>query len=217
MRKKQPYPEGFTLLEILIAISLTAVLVGIVFAALRLSQRSEEKGRERQEAAQRMRAVSDRLSFLIRGAYPLFAQEEEKVFLLFDGSPEKLAFVTSSTDEGDALEDLPGLKKVTISSGPEGLKITEGIFFMDEKEKEYVMDPELSSLKFEYLEVNEEDQSSSWVSSWDSYERTNLPFGVRMTFELKQGGKEYRVPPVVVPLRARAAPSPFEEGGLFNP
>jgi general secretion pathway protein J len=213
--------KGFTLIEILIAISLTAVLVVIVFSALRLAQRSDEKGRERQELSQRMRAVSDRLAFLLRGAYPLFVQEEEKTYLLFDGTETSLSFVTASTDavpaekardageEGAPIEDISGLKKVTITAGDEGLKISENLFFMKkEGEKEYVLDPEIDNLKFEYLEVNENE--SSWVSAWDPEEKTDLPRGVRITFWLKQAGKEYQAPAIEVSIRASAPPSALQ-------
>jgi len=215
MRKKRA-PEGFTLIEIIIAITLTAVLSGIVFSALRLAHRSEEKGRQRQEVAQRMRAISDRLSFLVRGAYPLFAQEEEKTVLLFEGSSSKITFITAATDEtasrreGDPIEDLAGLKRVSIFSDSDGLKISEGIFFMEEGDKEYILDREILFLKFEYLEIEEDEESHEWVRSWDPGDRTDLPHGVRITFALKEGEKKYTMPSLVVPIRARAVKSLFE-------
>lgn len=201
MRKSRN--SGFTLLEILFAVSLTVLLLGIVFSAVRLAHRSEEQGRKKQELAQKMRVITDKIAFLLRGAYPFAVQEEENSLMAFNGEPDSVTLITTNTDEGDRLEDLPGLKKIKIFVDKGGLKITEMLFFMkkDEgQEKEYVLDPDVSYIKLEYMGADENGNGGSWEDSWES--ESSLPAGVRVSFGIRQGGREIDMPQFMVPLRA---------------
>lgn len=195
--------SGFTLLEIIFAVTLTILLLGIVFSAIRLAHRSEEQGRGKQEIAQKMRVVVDRTSFLLRGAYPFAVQKDEKTFVAFDGKTDSLSFITTSTDEGERLEDLPGLKRIKIFVDTGGLKLVEALFFMKEEEgKEFVLDPDVSEIKLEYMGVDENGNSSDWEDSWNAEDNTSLPAGVRVTIKIRQGDKEIQMPQFSVPLRA---------------
>jgi general secretion pathway protein J len=181
--------RGFTLLELLLGLTLTGLLLTILFSALRLAQRSDEAGRARQEQSQHMRIVSDRLTWLIRGAYPYFYKKDNQPLLSFDGESDNLTFVTTSIDSYDeTLEDLAGLKKIKIFVDGDGLKISEQVFYMDEGGHDYVLDPLVKDISFEYLDVDEEDSSSTWVDSWDNTEKKTLPAAVRIKLKFK-GGK----------------------------
>ena len=49
--------SGFTILELLIAISLAVMILLILFAGMRLASRSQQKATERAELNQRMRTA----------------------------------------------------------------------------------------------------------------------------------------------------------------
>src|SRR5512134_1953574 len=89
---------GFTLLELLIALSLSIVILIILFAALRLGYKSEAKGMERSEQAQKVRIVSDRITWLLRGTYPFYLNTPDEQKLYFEGKSDRIGFVTSSVD-----------------------------------------------------------------------------------------------------------------------
>ncbi|HYQ47806.1 MAG TPA: prepilin-type N-terminal cleavage/methylation domain-containing protein, partial [Thermodesulfovibrionales bacterium] len=118
--------HGFTLLELLIAISLSIVILIILFAAMRLGYKSEAKGTERSEQTQKVRLISDRIAWLLRGAYPFYINTVEEQKLFFDGKSDRVGFVTASVDDrGQGPEDRGGLKWVSIFTDKEGLKIRE--------------------------------------------------------------------------------------------
>ncbi|MDA8169721.1 MAG: prepilin-type N-terminal cleavage/methylation domain-containing protein [Nitrospiraceae bacterium] len=201
--------KGFTLLEILLALTLTVLLMAIVFASLRLAHRSDEKGRAVRDIDQRMRITADRIAWLIRGAYPYYFQKDGKRYPEFEGAPDSVTLVTTSTDSyAKGPEDIAGLKWVKIYVEDGELKIAERVFFMgeddDAKENTYVLDPQAASLKLEYLDVDEKGDNASWVSGWDPEEKEGMPGAVRGVITLKDGnGREYEVK-FTAPMRAAA-------------
>jgi len=208
--------RGLTLVEAIIALTVTALVVGILLSALRLGHRSEEKGLERQELSQRVRILSDRLSWLLRGAYPYFAGEKDEMVLYFSGSPDSVGFVTTSVDRtAGALEDRAGLKWVRIfAEEGRGLVTEEKVYFgKDVFEsgggRQYVLDPTVKKVEFQYLDVDEKEGVEEWVEEWDPENRKYLPSAVRVSIVLKEKEGEYLMPPVVASLRANLRP-----GGL---
>lgn len=205
MRKR---PEsGLTLIEIVIALTIAAVIFSILLWSLRLGHRSVEKGMERQEISQRVRVLTDRLTWLLRGAYPYSITTPEGKVLYFAGSTESVGFVTTSVDPyADTLQDSAGLKWVTLFADSEGLKMQEDIFFAEvfeeEPRDEYLFDPTVTSMEFEYLDPEVEGTEGEWVESWDPEEKEYLPSAVRITLAFEHEGKKIELPPVVVAIRA---------------
>jgi prepilin-type N-terminal cleavage/methylation domain-containing protein len=198
---------GLTLIEIVIALTIAAVLFSILLWSMRLGSRSVDKGMEREEISQRMRVLTDRLSWLLRGAYPYVVTKPEGKVLYFSGTKESVGFVTTSVDPyADTLQDSAGLKWVTLHSDYEGLKIQEDIFFTDvfeeEPRDEYLFDPTVTNLEFEYFDTGGEEDEGEWVEEWDPEEKDYLPSAVRITLTFENGGREIEMPPLVVALMA---------------
>lgn len=218
---KRSSPRGFTLLEILFGLAITAMVLVILLAALRMGQRSQEKGLERAERSQRMRVVSDRLLWLLEGAYPYWYTdpEDEKKYVLFRGSSSSVEFVTTSTDDySTGPADTAGLKFVRIFADGEGLKAAEMVFFMGaegspEDEDTFVFGPRVDSVEFEYMDIDPETGETLWSDSWDNEEKAYMPSAVRARMKLVHGGETVTVPPVVARLRTgggRGLPVPLE-------
>lgn len=204
--KKHP-EAGLTLIEIILALSISAVLFAILLGALRMGHRSVDKGLSRSEVSQRMRVLSDRLGWLMRGAYPYVVENPEGKVLYFAGTPASVGFVTSSVDSySDAPQDISGLKWVTLFVDNEGLKIGESLFFADVFEsgprEEHLFDPTVTDLEFEYLDPGEEGDETNWVGSWNPEETEYLPSAVRITVTFLYDGQEVVMPPIVVAIRA---------------
>ncbi len=191
--------KGFTLLEVLLGLTLTALILGIVFASMRLAHRSEEKGRERQEQSQKMRALTDRLTWVLKGAYPYAYQKEEKKVVRFEGEEDKVTFVTTSTDPfSSAIDDTPGLKLVKIFADSDGLKIAEGLFYAKDTDTEYLLDPDVDSVSFEYLDKDEEKDETTWSGQ----EKNALPAAIKLVISVKGKGEVRKLPELLVPIRA---------------
>lgn len=178
--------RGFTLLELLIAITLSIVILIILFAALRLGYKSEAKGTARSEQSQKVRIVSDRIIWLLRGAYPFYLNTLDEQKLYFEGKSDRVGFVTSSIDaHGSGPEDRAGLKWISIFSDNEGLKIREKVYFLedvfeDSGGKVFLLDPDVKKIEFEYLDIPEGEKQGSWVSEWDPEDKETLPAAVKV-------------------------------------
>jgi general secretion pathway protein J len=86
---------GFTLLELLIAITLLGLLMVALFGGLRLGARAWERSEERLDEVARLQVVENFLRDRIAQAYPLVAEDETSASrLTFEGQPDGLRFVT---------------------------------------------------------------------------------------------------------------------------
>jgi type II secretory pathway pseudopilin PulG len=75
---KHNHDPGFTLLEIIIALTISLAIFLVLFAALRLAYKSQESGTEKEEQTQTMRILDDRIAWLIRGVYPFVYTDPTK-------------------------------------------------------------------------------------------------------------------------------------------
>jgi len=198
--------KGFTLIELVIALTLSVVIVVILLAAMRLAYKSQTKGAEKIDMAQKIRVLGDRITWLLRGAYPfsLNKTDEEEQKLFFEGESDKIGFVTSSVDSyGKGPEDSAGLKWVSVFMDDEGLKVREKVFFLedvfdDDGGKVYLLDPEVKKLEFEYYEIPEGEKQGDWVSDWDPDEKKNIPAAVKFRITLEHEGKSVVMPEIIV-------------------
>jgi type II secretion system protein J len=207
MSMKQNHNTGFTLLEIIIALTISLTLFLILFAALRLGYKSQESGTEKEEVTQTMRILDDRIAWLIRGAYPFVFTDPLKTGqqkLYFEGKDDKIGFVTTSVNNrGTGPEDLGGLKYVSIYADSEGLKIREKVFFLedafdDSGGKVSTLDHEVTKLAFKYFDVPPGEKEGDWVSDWDSSDKKYLPAAVKVQITFEHSGKTIALPDMVV-------------------
>lgn len=204
--------RGFTLLELLIAITLSILILAVLGAAMRLGYKSQEKGTERSELTQKVRILEDRVAWLLRGAYPLYLNKPDEKKIFFDGKSDRAGFVTSSTDSyGTGPEDLAGLKWVLIFTDSEGLKIREKVFFLedvfdDSKGKVYLLDPEVREIKFEFYEIKEGEKEGSWISEWDLLDKETIPSAVKVRMTLERNGRKIEIPEMIVKTEAQRKP-----------
>lgn len=200
--------QGFSLLELMIALALSAILLVYLMAAMRMSYKSQERGYEKAETTQKIRILGDRITWLIRGAYPFSVKKPEGVKLYFKGEADTLGFVTTSVDYfGKGPEDTAGLKWVSIFSDNEGLKIREKVYFLedvfdDSDGKLYVLDPEVKKLEFEYFDIPEDEKQGDWVSNWDPDEKEYLPSAVKVRITFEHNGKSISLPEIIVSINA---------------
>ncbi|MBI5101495.1 MAG: hypothetical protein HZB33_06645 [Nitrospirae bacterium] len=107
--------RGLTIVELVLAMSFSIVVIVILFAALRLGYKSQEKGASKAETLQKARIISDRTAWLIRGIYPFSVRKPSVNKIFFEGKSDRVGFVTTSNENyGTGPEDRAGLKWVTI-------------------------------------------------------------------------------------------------------
>lgn len=194
--------RGLTLVEVVLSIAIAAVVMAMLFAALRLGQKSGSRGDKRLELSQREMVVADRLSWLIAGAYPYRGGSEDGAppLLSFVGQGDSVEFVTTSVDlYSDAQADAPGLKSVRIHLDGEGLKVGERIFFMAQDEfRDYVLEPNAARVEFEYMDMDRDTGETVWVANWDTGTMDYLPVALKVRVALAVEGRELFMPEVIV-------------------
>ncbi len=192
--------RGFTLLELMVALTLVALLAAILYGAFYLGHRATEKMEPQLAKNQTLRSIRDLLGGYIRSAYP-YRTTPQQPFVLFSGERDQLTFVsTLSMGMGGR-----GLSKISFYWKQ---SVDEGSIFVLEEElpvwgtgqrRAFVLWTGVEELNFEYLDSRSREES--WVSSWDGERQTILPRAVRVGLK-DQGGEEgkWMFPIIVSPL-----------------
>ena len=184
--------RGFTLLELIIALAILAMIAGSVAAGIRLAAGSIERGEAVTQDASRLRAAVGIFERAIISADPLpilvgdspaayFAGEEKSVRFLTAGAP-------SAVQEG-------GLRLISFFQRPigEGGGIavataspfrTEGAERWEGTAKARILVPGGGDLAFSYSPGPTKEGAWEWLPSWDPKETGRLPAAVRVEFSI---------------------------------
>lgn|SRR5574337_33853 len=86
--------RGFTLLELLISMTILALIFVAVLGAIQIGTKSWEGGEARAEENQRNRTLVDTLARDLTMIYPLRVKEQDKDIIAFHGKSDALEFAT---------------------------------------------------------------------------------------------------------------------------
>ncbi len=193
--------RGFTLIEVLLSLSILVVMIGLVLSALRLGQRSMEKGEKAMDEAAARRFIVKRLSSDVSSML-LYAEQGlgDRKNYLFKGLEGQLAFVTTY-HAGSTGMPWGGASYVIYSMGGKGLTLTEKTVPFAEPEakqegRTFELGPSISGVRFSYL------GESGWMTRWDPALRKRLPLAVRAEFSFGDAA------PLVVTVPVWASYSP---------
>ncbi|WP_025857789.1 prepilin-type N-terminal cleavage/methylation domain-containing protein [Pseudomonas sp. CHM02] len=157
--------QGFTLLEILVVLSLLGVLLALVGGALLGANRAVSKAQAYTVTLDEVRAAQQFLRTAISEALPLAVGEGDGFFL---GTAQRLAFV--STLPG-ALGG--GIHRFSLQQVEQDLQVG---FSLREPQ---VLLKNIKDLQFSYRGVSPLGQPTGWVNEWPWPKR--LPSAVRIT------------------------------------
>ncbi len=183
--------RGFTLIETILSLSILVVMIGLVLSAMRLGQRSWEKGEHAMDDAAQRRFVVKRVSSDVASMYLYRQVNNGTDGFLFYGSEGKLGFVTSH-HAGSMGMPWGGVSYVLYSTGEQGLVVTEKTVPFAEGDKggyarSFVLAPDINRVTFRYL------GDSGWNRKWDAKVKKRLPLAVRAEFFFRD-----RTEPLVV-------------------
>ncbi|HXJ37076.1 MAG TPA: prepilin-type N-terminal cleavage/methylation domain-containing protein [Candidatus Eisenbacteria bacterium] len=205
---------GFTLLEVIIAMTVLALVAGICYAAFHLGIRAVERGEAAVVTAQRLRVATDVMIRQVKSTVAQPALVDEDTYPYCVGSPTSFSFVTTAGQLSGG-----GRARVTyrLNPDPPQLVLEESPHFTadslgsgtpeaGEPHTAVLLDG-FKTLAFHYL--YDDGSESEWRSSWDCVAEEVLPNAIRIEIEglagLEEGewGQE-------IPIMAGA----FGEGGL---
>ena len=186
---------GFTLLEVVLAISLFAVLGAILYGAFAVGHRAMEKTQAVFDGNQKFRSTVDLLGSYIRSSYP-YRMSPQDPAVFYTGEETRAEFVSAfSLAQGGR-----GLAKIRIyaESGPHDaqvIKLEEQVPLRVNLEKDggaaisntVVLREGVSGFRLAYLDP--QDEMENWRARWDQDEHKGLPRAVRLRYR-NENGKE---------------------------
>ncbi len=212
---RQPTSKGFTLLEVLVAITIFALVITVLYAGYRIAIRSWESGERTHAAVSELRLAGSFIRRHATQAFPLAISKSNAWRLWFDGEARGLVFVTAMpTYLGQG-----GMYEMTLKVDQQddgaSLVVSRRLLHPDaEPGRPGVSDlarpllENLESAQFAYFGATGEDGEESWHTSWQGRQR--LPRLVRLRIDSKLVGDWpemiFRLPTDAVRYQRSAAP-----------
>jgi prepilin-type N-terminal cleavage/methylation domain-containing protein len=222
--------QGFTLLEMLIAVTLVAMLAVSLWGVFRVSIKSWQSGTQSIDSNQRHRTVLDLVKKQMASIYGLVPPVDPltggPVYPIFAGTATSMQCISLNSLR---FQDVPGLAMVSYDV----VRDQRGNYSLVEREAQYLgLDPGRESLfdrederstvifdnlvnfAFEYFDPGSNDRPSQWVREWNAKELLRLPAAISMTMMSLDARGERFNRHMVVPIQAKPYDLRF---GFINP
>lgn len=175
VRSCHPAGKGFTLLEVLISLTIVALIFVAVLGAIQIGVRSWEGGEQRAEENQRTRALVESLARELAMMYPVRVKDQDRDIILFHGKSDSLEFATlPQIYRAEPFGHMIRIVGYTVESG-RGLVATESYPLVAQASgpadgQAQPLDERVLEARFRYLIPEgrpEENLSPVWRDSWD--------------------------------------------------
>jgi general secretion pathway protein J len=206
---------GFTLLEMIVAVTLVALMAVGLWAVFRISLRSWSRGTEFMDANQRHRSILNLVRKQLASTYGIFIQDPLQpgtAALMFNGTENGLQFISLNSLQ---FNESPGLTWVSYELNQDRV----GDYSLVERETRYLgqMPDEgggqaastpipifenLSSCLFEYFDPGDAENAAQWVREWDGQKLRRLPLAVSLTMVSRDPKGNSLSRHMVVPIKA---------------
>jgi general secretion pathway protein J len=201
---------GFTLLELLISLTILSLMIVLVLGAFRIGVRAWERGETDVEGRQRYRIVFDRVKGQLASisSRPLTADGEP---YYLQGTPDALSFASDlPLNPGNALGTaLVGYRVDPNGTGDQWRLFEKQALFADSGEDEpldwadadpgggglfgYPLLSDAGEISFAYLGWGDDDGPPEWTAFWNGPEIEAFPQAVRIDFYPNDGSGRIRV------------------------
>jgi general secretion pathway protein J len=184
--------HGFTLLELILALTIVGTVVLLALGAFRIGQRSWEKGDTVSEKNQRLRIAVERVRQQLSAATVYIGAGDDDGVLGFEGDGAEIRFVSQ-------VSLIPGQERGLVwvhyrifetSDQDRVLGFYERPILALDQPPDEAPGPEayyrlivgMTDAVWEYRGGEEATAADNWRNTWDSTERLVLPAAVRLTF-----------------------------------
>lgn len=181
-----PSERGFTLLELMISLTLLTMMMGMVFSVFATATDSIPRGEAAAERSARLRMATALMTRQIRSLVDYPAEtEDEEIHSFFNGDGEGFSFITAAPQMGRG----DGLGWVTYWVADGDLNFSERLIFsagafvaeQESSAAEATLLAGIAGHRFEYLRL--EGDTSEWVEIWEGLEEQTPPAAIRVTIE----------------------------------
>lgn len=171
------HSAGFTLLELMISISILGIMILILMGALRLGFRSVEAGGKKIDSLERVRASLTVIESQIQSAIPLTHDVNGETKPYFTGDRTSLEFSTNySIWEGEIGYSVVSYRVAEGDKGKWSLLASESRVGQEIKREITLLD-QFDDLYFEYYYKDPTEEKGKWVDQWN--ESNTIPEKIR--------------------------------------
>jgi general secretion pathway protein J len=212
--------KGFTLLEVLVSVTLIAMMALAIWGVMRTSIRSWSRGAEFIDTNQRHRSIMDMVRKQIASAYNLPSPPDPTAsaitapYPIFSGADVSFQFISLNSLQ---FQESPGITLVTYEIS----ESAQSGYSLIEKESRYLGQlpdlqtpavaektisilENLTSCLFEYYDpgTGTADSTPQWVKEWDAKQLMRLPSAIRMTMTSRDHSGNTLDRQIIVPIQA---------------
>jgi prepilin-type N-terminal cleavage/methylation domain-containing protein len=193
MKARIPKNRGFTLLEVMLAFTLFAVLAVILYGAFSVGHRAMEKTQVVFDGNQKFRSAIELLGSYVRSSLPYRSSPQDpEVF--YAGEETQVEFISSfSLAQGGR-----GVAKIRIyaengQGSAQAIKLEEQVPVRLRQEggsaisNTLVLRERVNGFRLAYLDP--QDERENWRDRWDQVERKGIPRALRLSYR-NENGKE---------------------------
>jgi general secretion pathway protein J len=204
--RKKKIGSGFTLLELLLAMTIFSVIIVLVLSMLRIGVLAWKKGEGELELLHRQRIVHDLIKHQLSSIKkPGSLKEKNGKKIIFHGNEDSIAFISnysiSSTNQyKDVLvkyyveQDDDGAKLFCLESEYSRFNISELKNFEKESDEYRLLMGNADKIEFEYIKLDSEKNIKQWMSVWNIDKEKSYPTAVRLNIEYSEfGGESFRI------------------------
>jgi general secretion pathway protein J len=188
--------SGFTLLELLVSITLIGLIVVIVGGAMRLGYRSVDKGEKKVEMLERFKVSLSVMDAQIQSGMPLKGTGDEVNQYYFKGKKDSVRFASNYSLMGGQRGYVLVAYRVEVDKNDKRTLYAKENTIGMENQKEVKLLEGFEDIHFEYFLKDALEAQSKWVEEWT--DDMNFPQKVRI--HLAWGNQRISL---VVPVRAR--------------
>jgi general secretion pathway protein J len=212
--------EGFTLVEMLVSVTLIAMMAVALWSVLRISVRSWQRGTESIDANQQHRATLDLMLKQVASISAIILPSDPQTGIgphpVFIGSETSVQFISLCALR---FQDNPGLTLVSYDAAAG----SDGDYSLAERETRYLGGPldqdagfdemavpgvtifeHLASLVFEYFDPGDSQNEPQWFKEWDATDVGYLPTAIRMTLSTRDANGVPQSRQIVIPVQAKS-------------
>jgi len=191
---------GFTLLELLISMSLLVVMMAMTYSVFQTAMTAVPRGEEAVDRSARLRMATALMARQVRSLVDYPAETEDEFHTYFEGNQEGFSFITAAPQLGGG----EGLGWVTYSTDGHQLRMAERLIFstgavsaeVPEEAAEAVLFAGLAGARFQYLRLD--GSETEWLDVWDGLDELSPPAAIRVTLDGVGIGDSYWVQEIPV-------------------
>ena len=177
--------RGFTLVELLLAMTLMSMLLALAYGGLRASTRATEKGQQILDDSNRIRMAHQFVRKQLTQILPLAFEEDEAQQLrtVFQGDSRRIRYVAQMP--GYLGFGGPQVQELEFVQGEEGLELVLSHALLQGFEEEFLYEREpvllldkVRTAEFSFLGIDENGEMTNWTPDWEDV--SSLPTAVAL-------------------------------------